>query len=91
MRVQVLKVFSIEGEGGRVCPPCASWSDGAGALAHPQGKAHGGCLAGGLMLAPNCHGSGLEVGAGGISVAHQHVAGVLEELLLGHGGVGSLG
>ena len=60
-------------------------SDGAGSLADPQGQAHGAGLAGRLMLATSGHGGGLQAGTGGVGVGHQHVAGLLEELLLGHG------
>jgi len=79
-------VFSIAWEGGRVCPP--GRSDGAGALAHPERQAHGACLAHLLGGAPLCHGGGLQALALGVSHARDHVAGVLEELLLGHGRFG---
>jgi len=77
-----VNLFSIAWEGGRVCPP--GRSDGAGALAHPERQAHGGCLAHLLGGAPVGDGSSLQALALGIGVAHQDHAGVLEELLLGH-------
>ena len=69
-----------------MCPP--GRSDGAGALAHPERQAHGACLAHLLGSAPLGNGGGLQALALGIGVADDHVAGVLEELLLGHGWFG---
>jgi len=80
--VRVLNLFSVAREGGRWRPP--GGSDGAGPLAHPQRQAHCACLAHLLGGAPFGNGSGLQALALGIAHADDHVAGVLEELLLGH-------
>ena len=78
----VLNVFSVAWEGGQWCPP--GRSDGAGALAHPERQAHRARLAHLLGSAPVSGGSGLQALALGIGVANQDLAGVLEQLLLGH-------
>ena len=75
-------MYSVAREGGQERPP--GRSDGAGALAHPERQAHGACLAHLGSSAPLGDGSGLQALALGIGHADDHVAGVLEQLLLGH-------
>mgnify|MGYP003329740235 FL=1 len=61
-------------------------SDGAGALADPQGQSHGAGLADGFRLAAVGDGGRLQaVAAVVVHRSGEHVAGLLEELLLGHG------
>jgi len=72
------------GQGG-VSPPCASGSDGASALADPQGQAHGASLTGGLRGPPVGDGGSLQaVAAVVVDRGGEHVASLLEKLLLGH-------
>lgn len=69
-------------EGAGCAPP--GRSDGAGALAHPECQAHGAGAAHLLNSAPLSDGSSLQALALAIGVANQHLAGILEELLLSH-------
>jgi len=70
---------------GACGPPCASGSDGTGALGDPQGQAHGAGLADGLRLAAVGDGGSLQaVAAVVVDRGGQDVAGLLEKLLLGH-------
>jgi hypothetical protein len=71
--------------GGGLCqPPCASQSDGTGALAHPQCQTHGASLGDCLGFATSTNGSGLQTLTLGIGHTDQHTTGVLEQLLLSH-------
>ena len=83
--VSVVDLFSIDGGWGLVWPRCATYSNGTGALAHPQGKPHGGCLAHLLLATTSCQGSSPKGRATSIRLGGgQHVTGGLEQLLLGH-------
>ena len=80
----LVDLFSIRGGWGLVWPHCATYSNGTGALADPQGQPHSTSLGNSLRLPASCHSSSLQTLT--LSIAHtdQHTTSILKQLLLSH-------
>ena len=84
MMVSVVDLFSIDGGWGLVWPRCATYSNGTGALADPQGKPHGASFRDSFSLTTGSSGSSPKLFTSGISTTGHHITGGLKQLLLSH-------
>ena len=82
--MSLVYLLIIQDGWGLVWPRYATYSNGTGALAHPQGKPHGASLGNSLRLPTSCHSSSLQTLTLCIAHTDQHTTSILKQLLLSH-------